>query len=37
VPEEVLPHFKETASNIKNSKEMLARALAFMSGYKDTT
>lgn len=35
VPEAMLVHFREKLAKLDNKEELLARAVAFMSGYKD--
>lgn len=35
VPENILVHFQEKLEKVENKEDLLARALAFMSGYKD--
>ena len=32
---DVLPHFEKILNDVENPKEMLCKAIAFMSGYKD--
>jgi hypothetical protein len=37
VPNDVLKHFEDKLGDIENEREMLIRALAYISGYKDST